>query len=120
MMLYSMFVSSVRKVEDADLLPNIEYNIIAGNTLLGFDQSVETKVLDEFSPLDINEFVEDLAGYPDHKARIKELSEKPTIKNVFLIKDLLVRLYKSEHDPNSAQNVKKTVEKVHVPLQKIM
>jgi hypothetical protein len=71
--------------------------------------------------LNIDELVREISfRYPDHVSRIKELSEKPTIKNILLIRDLLLRLYKTEQDPKSAQKVKKVVEQVHSVLQKVM
>lgn len=119
--LWLELVSSVEKLEEAELLPNIEYNIISGNTLLGFDEYVETEVLDQFIPLNIEDVIKDLnTGYPDHVSRIKELSEKPTMKNILLTKDLLIRLYKSEQNPKSAQKIKKIVDQVHLILQGIM
>jgi hypothetical protein len=119
--LWLELVSSVTNLEEVELLPNIEYNIVCGNTLLGFDDYVEIRDLHEFQPLNIDELVTEIAAkYPDHVSRIKELSEKPTIKNILLIRDLLLRLYKTEQDPKSAQKVKKVVEQVHSVLQKTM
>jgi hypothetical protein len=116
--LWLELVSSVEKLEEVELLPNIEYNIISGNTLVGFDEYVETRVLDQFLPMDVEDVIKELdTSYPSHVSRIKELSEKPTMKNILLIKDLLVRLYKSEKDPKSAQKIKKVVERVHLILQ---
>jgi hypothetical protein len=119
--LWLELVSSVGNLEEVELLPNIEYNVVCGNTLLGFDDYVEISDLHEFQPLDIDELMREIAvKYPDHVSRIKELSEKPTIKNILLIRDLLLRLYKTELDPKSAQKVKKVVEQVHSVLQKTM
>jgi len=119
--LWLELVSSVGNLDEVELLPNIEYNIVCGNTLLGFDDYVEISDLHEFQPLNIDELVREIAvKYPDHVSRIKELSEKPTIKNILLIRDLLLRLYKTEQDPKSAQKVKKVVEQVHSVLQKVM
>lgn len=119
--LWLELVSSVEKLEEVDLLPNIEYNIISGNTLLGFDRFAEIKGLSEFMPLNISELVKGLHEfYPDHVSRIKELSEKPTVKNILLIKDMLVRLYKAEQDPKIAQKIKRTIEQIHGVLQSAM
>jgi len=119
--LWLELVSSVTNLEEVELLPNIEYNIVCGNTLLGFDNYVEISDLHEFQPLNIDELVAEIGGkYPDHVSRIKELSEKPTIKNILLIRDLLLRLYKTEKDPKSAQKVKKVVEQIQGVLQKTM
>ena len=116
--LWLELVSSVEKLEEVELLPNIEYSIISGNTLIGFDEYTETGVLDQFLPMDIEDVIKDLgASHPSHVSRVKELSEKPTMKNILLIKNLLVRLYKSEQDPKSAQKIKKVVEQVHLILQ---
>jgi hypothetical protein len=119
--LWLELVSSVDNLNEVELLPNIEYNIIEGNSLIGFDVLEEVVNIPGYVPLDVDEIVSTLrADFYDLTERIRELSENPSLTNLLHIRQILVGTYKEENDPNKAKIIKKVIEKVHLVLQKKM
>jgi hypothetical protein len=116
--LWLELVSTTESIDDIDLLPNIEYNIISGNSLLGMDASQNTIDLHSYEQLNIDDFI-DIIGTNYHSAaeRIRELSAKPITDNVLAIKDILIKVYKEEHDPRVARLLKKTIDKINARLK---
>ena len=114
-------VSSVNNFDDIDLLPSIEYNIMSGNSLVGFEQEMKLNGLSEFNKLPISDWLDVLeSNYQNEAERIRELAESPAISNLLSIKDILVRLYKSEREPKVAVLIKKIIEKIHIRIQEKM
>ncbi|MFA5771975.1 MAG: DNA methyltransferase [Thermoplasmata archaeon] len=119
--LWLELVSAVKNMNEIDILPSIEYNIISGNSLLGFDEKVKMNGIEDYVSLDIDDWVDMLSVHHSNVAeRIKELSENPSVNNLVIIKDILVKTYKSETEPKIAAYLKKVIEKVHVKLQSKM
>ncbi len=119
--LWLELVSTTNNIDEVELLPNIEYNIVAGNSLLGLSQTFRGKGLQGFMPLNLSKQIEMLKPiYPDHAERIRELSETPDLDNILRIRDLLVKLYKSEQDPKNAYKIKNVIENVHSSLHQQM
>ena len=116
--LWLELVGSVANINDVDLLPNIEYNIMCGNTLVGFSEHIAVQGLTDYLSLNIDDWIDVLgANYHDAAERIKELAEKPAIPNLIAIKDLLLQIYKNERNPKQQATLKKILEKIHVQLQ---
>jgi hypothetical protein len=112
-------VSTVENINEIDLLPNIEYNILSGNSLLGFDVEIKSNAINKFYPLkSIDTYIEILSSnYPAEAQRIKELIEKPDISNTLKIRDILLKLYRAETIPSTAKMVKKTIEVINEKLK---
>ncbi len=116
--LWLELVSTAESIDEIDLLPNIDYNIISGNSLFGLDTQTKANGIPAHIPLDIADFVDILsANYKTATDRINELNEKPTVENTLKMKDILLRIYKGEHDPKAATLVKKIISKIDLKLR---
>jgi hypothetical protein len=116
--LWLELVSTAENVEEIDLLPNIDYNIIAGNSLFGFDIQTKANGIHAYIPLDIEELVDILsANYKNKADRIMELNEKPIMENTLRMKDILLSIYRDERNPEVSKLVKKIIEKINLRLK---
>lgn len=118
--LWMALIESAEAEEKLHALPNIEYNIRQGNSLVGFITTPQTqaKFLDEFIELDIEEGIEPLKRvYPDQIQKIATLASFPTLKNLTTIKENLIQIYKNEDSPQLRSSIKTVIEEILHPIE---
>ena len=121
-----IWLSLIEDIDSSDrsrikALPNIEYNIRAGNSLIGKTTANTNGALTEFIALDIKEqikLIED--NYPNAVEEILKLSEKPTIPNIISIKEILVHLYRKEETIGVRTILKRLIEQISTKLRETL
>ena len=100
--LWMGLIDSADDKEKLEALPNIEYNIKRGNSLVGFLEipNDEYTRMDEYLELNITKEIALLeSNYPERADEIRELSRLPNLKNMTKIKEILIEIYKNENMP---------------------
>lgn len=119
--LWMALIDSANENEKLEALPNIEYNIRHGNSLVGFitmpSNGDSTKFTD-YVELDIADKVALLkVNYPDRAEEITELSRTPSIGNMTKIKDILIDIYKNENLPELRNILKVLIDQILQVIQ---
>jgi hypothetical protein len=100
-----------KDIDDIKALPNIEYNIRSGNTLFGLLKPTNGG-LNEFMKLDLKVIQVLKDDYPDEVEQMVKLSTQPNVENMVAIKEILIKIYKSEEDSSHRGMIKNVIELV--------
>jgi hypothetical protein len=110
----AMVVDADNSIQNIEPLPNIDYNIRSGNSLVGLYKQTQNIGLESF--IQISEILDDFQKlekiYPDDFFKLKKLLEKPDINNLILLKSKLVELYKAEDDLQKQILIKTLVDNI--------
>ena len=99
-------------------LPNIDYNILRGNSLIGFTKAVKTGGLQEHLELDIKESVRSLKfAFPNAAKELESLSKSPNIENLIKIKEILVDLFRQEQNSVASKVLRGVIVNIDEKLQ---
>ncbi len=118
--LWMSLIDAAGENEKLEALPNIEYNIRQGNSLVGFitvPTNGDSKFTD-YIELDIADKVALLqSNFPDKAEDITELSRIPSIENMTKIKDILIDIYKNENLPELRNILKVLIDQILQVIQ---
>lgn len=110
-------LDSVENISDVDALPNIEYNVMAGNSLIGADEIPEMARADFYTYYHPTRFEQIIQVYPDLKVEADALIGKSaqfnmTFKDLFLLRNKLITKYRSETHPVYASRLRDIIEQI--------
>ena len=117
--LWMALIDSAEAQEKLQALPNIEYNIRRGNSLVGFINipNMKLPLMDEFLELDISEKFGSLKStHPVQLRKIQSLASSPTVKNLTKIKEILIDIYKNEETPSIRNSLKQVIEEILIAI----
>jgi SAM-dependent methyltransferase len=120
--LWLSLIEEVADAEHIETLPNIDFNIIAGNSLVGWlDEKLHTHPLTNL--LDDSYIKETLANlrvsYKDRIDGIKDLMQKMRIEDTIKAYEALVEIYSSESG-ETAVRLGETLENIRERLYEVM
>ena len=113
--LWMALIDSAEAEEKLQALPNIEYNIRRGNSLVGFVNipNLKLPLMDEYLQFDILQKLVPLkSSQAEVLTRIEELASSPTVRNLTTIKEILIDLYRNEDSPSVRNFLKQIIEEI--------
>ncbi len=110
----ALFTETYEQIENVEPLPNIDYNFRVGNTLVGFSELVNVTGIDSYIPITgISASISSLMKYfPKEMKIITDLVNKPELKNLIKIKQLLIRLFKNVEAPELQTDLKTVIDEL--------
>jgi type I restriction-modification system DNA methylase subunit len=120
--LWLSLIEEVADTEHIETLPNIDFNIITGNSLLGWlDENLQTHPLTNL--LDDSYIKETLANlrvsYKDRIDSIRDLMQKMRIEDTIKAYEALVEIYSSESGENAVR-LRETLEHIRKRLYEVI
>lgn len=120
--LWLSLIEEVADTEHIETLPNIDFNIIAGNSLVGWlDENLHTHPLTNL--MDDSYIKETLANlrvsYKDRIDNIKDLMQKMRIEDTIRGYEALVEIYSSESGENAVR-LRETLENIRKRLYEVI
>jgi len=99
-------------------LPNIDYNILCGNSLIGFTRAIKTGGLQEHLELDVKESVNSLKfAFPSVAKELDKLAKSPSVENLIKIKEMLVDLFRKEQNSIASKILRGVLINIDEKLQ---
>jgi len=120
-----LWLSIIEEVEDprhVDTLPNIDFNIVAGNSLIGWlDENLLTHpLINLLEDSYIKESLDDLSAfYPDEIGNIRKMLGKMKLANTVLAYEKLVEIYSLESGER-ALKVRDVLENIRKRLYRVI
>ena len=116
--LWLSLVEELQDTKHVEPLPNIDFNIVAGNSLIGWlNENLETHPLNELlQDQTVVMSLESIAStYPKEVAEVKKLLEKKTLIDTIKAYEELVRVYSSESG-ESAVKIREAIAQMRIKL----
>lgn len=120
--LWLSLIEEVNGQKHIKTLPNIDFNIISGNALIGWLNENLTKhpLIDLSEDFQVKELLAELSlTYPNQITEIYKLLQKLSIENTINAYDKLVEIYSLESGERAVK-IKETLEKVRKKLYEII
>jgi type I restriction-modification system DNA methylase subunit len=119
--LWLSLIEEVQETKHIETLPNIDFNIIAGNSLIGWlNESLEIHpLIDLLQDQTVQSSLENLAStHPKEVAEVKKLLEKKNLANTIKAYEKLICVYSSESG-ESAVKIREAIAQIRLKLYEV-
>ncbi len=110
----ALFTEGYEQIDNVEPLPNIDYNIRVGNTLVGFSKLVNVAGIDAFIPItSLSASISSIIKhFPGKSSILTELMKKPDLTNLIKIKQLMIDLFKNVDSPELQAELKTVIDQL--------
>jgi type I restriction-modification system DNA methylase subunit len=119
--LWLSLIEEVQETKHIETLPNIDFNIVAGNSLIGWlNENLEIHpLIDLLQDQIVQSSLEILAStHPKEVTEVKQLLEKKNLTDTIKAYEKLICVYSSESG-ESAVKIRDTIEQIRIKLYEV-